>query len=260
MSHVRLEHLTFDLDTSLSTQSLMPPRRQADEDGVYVFFKQSDRILRESQFIVDSLPNVEMFSLERAIRLLYAICNVLEDLQDPRLTADQILAYRNRAINLAQPLVAFQNQPPPPRNIGTSVLPSEGRGRPRYDLDLVRAIELHDLGSSWESIADALGVTRQTLYNHLRAAGLPTHRPVFTEISDNDLDQIIAEISLAHPLSGSTIILGHLESRHIHIPVLRVQESLQRVDPVGVLLRYAQFFSLVGLTSNSNRTADGLAS
>ena len=51
------------------------------------------------------------------------------------------------------------------------------------------------------------------------------------------LDEIVAEIGRQHPFIGSTIMQGHLEARGIHISRTRVQQSLRRVDAIGVLVR-----------------------
>ncbi|KAK0241038.1 hypothetical protein EDD85DRAFT_726852, partial [Armillaria nabsnona] len=86
-------------------------------------------------------------------------------------------------------------------------------------------------------VAKAMGTTRGTMYNHLQRAGIPSERPEFTAISDAELDDVIAEISLAHPFIGSVIILGHLEAKGIHLPHERVQESLRRVDAIASCLQ-----------------------
>jgi hypothetical protein len=70
----------------------------------------------------------------------------------------------------------------------------------------------------------------------MKAEGRPTTRP-YTEISDKDLDDVIREIVLQHPYAGAVIMSGHLASKGIKLPLLRVQTSLKRVDPVGVMLR-----------------------
>lgn len=118
------------------------------------------------------------------------------------------------------------------------------RGRPRYNLDLQWAIQLHNSGSTWESIADVFGVSEQGLYYQLEREGIPTARPQPTQVEDDDLDFIISEISTQHPMAGYRIVQVHLEFRGILISEKRVQESLRRVDAVGVLLRYA-FFSIL---------------
>jgi hypothetical protein len=82
-----------------------------------------------------------------------------------------------------------------------------------------------------------MGVDRKTMFNHLKRAGIPTTRPLYTDIDDDNLDEHIAEISLAHPLAGSGIVQGHLNARGINVTRARVQESLRRVDAIGVTLR-----------------------
>lgn len=105
-------------------------------------------------------------------------------------------------------------------------------------IDIDRAVLLHNLGLSWDSIAKAMNVTRQTLYNHLDKAGLASARPEHTAITDEELDAKITEIAHDHPFIGSSIAMGHLQSRwNIHVPIKHVQDSFRRVDACGVLLR-----------------------
>ncbi|KAK7015753.1 Integrase catalytic domain-containing protein [Favolaschia claudopus] len=137
------------------------------------------------------------------------------------------------------PLDDFITNPPPPASASHSRLRTGRPGRPSYVLDLPRARLLYDLGNSYEQIAQALGVDRKTLYRQLEKAGIPRARRSFTAISDEALDEVVSEISLAHPFIGSVIVSGHLESRGIHLPRLRVQDSLRRVDEIGVLVRWA---------------------
>jgi hypothetical protein len=114
---------------------------------------------------------------------------------------------------------------------------TNSRGHPGYILDLDRAQELHHLGNTWENIADLMGVSRQTLYNQMAAHGCSTARQIWMDITDNDLDERVAEISLSHLFIGLAIVQGHLVAQGIHVPRLRLQESLKRVDSIGVLVR-----------------------
>lgn len=207
------------------------------EDPIHAFLLKAHTIVTEARFIVSSLPNVEPFSVERSLRLLSAVHHILSNIDDPFLPAAEIEGYQSLVIDTARPLAEFQEAPPPPRNIGTSRIYTGRPGRPRYVINLQRVVELHNLGSTWESIADAEGVSERSLYRHLERAGISIDRPSFTEISDDDLDAIVSGISARHPLAGSAIMLGHLEAQGIHVPVLRVQESLRRVDGLGVFVR-----------------------
>ncbi|KAK6989027.1 Integrase catalytic domain-containing protein [Favolaschia claudopus] len=168
---------------------------------------------------------------------LHGVHIVLLNLDDPWLSQAEIDGLIEIVLAIGSSLETFVNSPPPPHNIGTATVPPSGPGRPRYALDLDRALELHNLGNSWDAVADALGVRRLTLYNHLQRAGLSSGRLPFTTISDDELDEKISSISLLHPFAGSNIMSGHLEAIGIHVPVRRIQESLWRVDAIGVLVR-----------------------
>ncbi|KAF7354472.1 Integrase catalytic domain-containing protein [Mycena venus] len=217
----------------------MPRQSQPvkDRDPVHSFLIHAGKILSEVQFIIDSIPNVEPFSVERGLRQLHAIHYVLTTMEDEWLAQSEIDNLIETVLTAGLALEQFQNAPAPPRNVGT-VRDISTSGRPRYIIDLDRAIELHDMGNGWDAVADALGVCRRTLYYHLERAGISPARPVFTNIDDDTLDEKVAEISLKHPFAGGSIVLGHLEAEDIHLPIARVQESLRRVDAIGVIVRW----------------------
>jgi hypothetical protein len=200
------------------------------DDQTHSFLLHADRVIAEANFIINSLPNVEPFSAERALRNLYSVYHILSDLDDQWLTAGDVDELADHVLDTAEPLYQFLKNPPPPDGPVHTFIYTKRRGRPRFRLNLTRAIELHDLGCTWESIAQALGITRQTLYNHLSAAGLSTARPVYTEIEDDDLDELVASIIVDHPLAGSNIVSGHLLSRGFRVPVLRTYWSVCSVS------------------------------
>jgi hypothetical protein len=176
-------------------------------------------------------------SVERIVHQLEAVQTILlylDDLATTQAEIDQPVAFVNY---LLMPLEEFLAVPPLAANTNIPHEHTSSRGRPSYILDLQCAHELHALENTWEDIARAMGVTSQTLYNHMATSGISTSRREFTEISDEDLYELVAEISLKHPFVGSTIVHGHLEAQQVHVPRLRVQESLRRVDAIGVLVR-----------------------
>jgi len=210
----------------------------SSSDPLNQFLKNADKLVQEARFIITSFPNAETQSVERAIRQLHAINTILSNVEDEYLTSTEIDNLQDLVNSLIQPLEEFLAADPLPRNVGTSTEPRTGkRGRPRYEVDLHRAVELHNLGNSWESVADAMGIARRTMYYHLREAGISSARKAFTEIEDDELDEKVSEISLKHPLAGASIVQGHLEGESIHVSIERVRESLRRVDAIGVLLR-----------------------
>ena len=111
-----------------------------NEDLTNAFFFHADHIVQDAQFIEDSIPNVEIFSVEQALRQLHAIHLVLLNLDDNWLDSTKIDGLIQKVIDISQPLQASLDSPPPPSNIGTSTIPSTGHGCPRYNVDLDEAL------------------------------------------------------------------------------------------------------------------------
>ncbi|KAK0145956.1 hypothetical protein N1851_015113 [Merluccius polli] len=63
---------------------------------------------------------------------------------------------------------------------------------------------------------------------------------LLTPIEDNSLDETVTQILQQHPMSGYRMMVGHLNAQGIRIQRQRVQESMRRVDPGGVLMRTLQ--------------------
>ncbi|XP_041860719.1 uncharacterized protein LOC121652157 isoform X2 [Melanotaenia boesemani] len=63
---------------------------------------------------------------------------------------------------------------------------------------------------------------------------------LLTPLDDKDLDEKVTQILQHQPNCGYKMMLGHLNAQGIHIQRQRVQDSMRRVDPHGVLLRTLQ--------------------
>ncbi|KAJ7077621.1 hypothetical protein C8R44DRAFT_863231 [Mycena epipterygia] len=202
------------------------------------FFMECHQISKEAQFLVDSLPNVETTAVEHACRQLNAVREILIALNDPHSTPANLEHLIEYVDTLLYPLDAFLSNPPFPPHTHIPRRRTGQRGHPAYDLDLDRAILLHDPGNTWEDIAIAIGVSRSMLYRHMEDGGLSTARKEWSDLTNDEIDELVSEISLAHPFVGTTIVMGHLEAREVHLPRARVQESLRRVDHIGVLVQF----------------------
>ncbi|KAJ8093926.1 hypothetical protein PM082_009804 [Marasmius tenuissimus] len=207
-------------------------------DRTHAFLLHAETVVHEAARIADSLPDAEEFAVECAMRQLLRIFHILSNLEDEYLTLDECEALIQVIVEVATPLSEFLKQPPS-SNPRIHFVYSGRPGRPRFQLNLNRLVDLHNLGCTWQSIANAVGVTRRTLYNHLSIAGLSKARPLYDNISDDELDELIASISLLHPLAGSVIVRGHLEAHGFRVPPLRIQESLRRVDAIEVFVRWS---------------------
>ena len=108
-------------------------------DNISAFLLHAKKVIQEAKFIVQSLPNAEVFSVEHALRLLYSVYHILLDIDDPGFTQDHQEALEEDIIETALPLHEFLQQPPPPRNINASYIYTKKLARPRYRLNLQRA-------------------------------------------------------------------------------------------------------------------------
>src|SRR3977135_2633262 len=214
----------------------MPPQ-VCEDDEAGRFLQEAQRVVEEAQRIVESLPDVEIHAIELAIRQLCRIRDILRSLEDEYIPAAQNAALVSSVVRLTDFLQeSLANINPPSVPAPTSVATGR-KGRPPVQIDLANCQRLHKAGNSWSSIAEAHGISRQTLYNHFGKAGLPTARKSFAEITDYELDELVAAITLERPFIGQHIVIGHLEHLGLHVPVKRVELSLRCVDDVGVMIR-----------------------
>ncbi|KAK6972277.1 hypothetical protein R3P38DRAFT_2449670, partial [Favolaschia claudopus] len=112
------------------------------DDPVHNFLAHAQRIMQDAR-LVEALPNAEVFAAERSLRQLHGVHIVLLNLDDPRLSQEEIDGLIELVLGIGSSLETFVNSPPPPHNIGTATVPPSGPGRPRYALNLDRALELH---------------------------------------------------------------------------------------------------------------------
>ena len=121
-------------------------------------------------------------------------------------------------------------------------LSQTGRGRKRYEITKDQLEHLRSLYFSWEAIARILQVSLSTLQRRRRELGVNT--PAYSEISDDELDEIYRSVtgsSSTGPLTpniGRRRFIGALRSRGWSIQRWRVSDCLRRMDPVGTALRW----------------------
>ena len=90
---------------------------------------------------------------------------------------------------------------------------ASGVGRPSLQIDITKVMQLQKLGLSMTKISDIIGV-RSTLYKGLEYTDLVG----FTNLSDQQLDQLIASYKETHPHDGERMVIGFLRSQNIHVP------------------------------------------
>ncbi|KAG9041672.1 hypothetical protein FS837_011900 [Tulasnella sp. UAMH 9824] len=215
-------------------------------DAINEFLRHCQKVTTDARLLKDSLPNVDIPAAKRSVTLLQAITTALDSLDDPWLEPEDIRSAQQEVLENLLPLEQFLSSGP----VGQSTarrrfLYSGNAGRPPLDIDLEAALELHRVGNSWDSVARALGTVQSVLMDHLKKAGHLSERPAFTDITDDELDEVVAEIIMEHPFIGGAIVHGHLESREIRVPRRQVTECLQRIDSVGVLVRFRSWAGII---------------
>ena len=117
-----------------------------------------------------------------------------------------------------------------------------GPGRGLYDISKDQLEHLRSLFFSWPKIADMLQVSVSTIQRRRKEFGLHDKFESYSDITDDELDEIYASItgnSSEGPLTpniGRRCFIGALRSRGLRIQRWRVSDCLCRVDPVGTAL------------------------
>ena len=90
------------------------------------------------------------------------------------------------------------------------------------------------LEDGFNSIKDIalLSVSESTVYHRMGCYGLSQLQ--FTEITENELDEVVAEITREYPSCGEGLLKQILAHRGIKVQRMRLCDSVQRVDHEGV--------------------------
>ena len=62
----------------------------------------------------------------------------------------------------------------------------------------------------------------------------------FSDINDNQLDELVRQVSNDHPNFGIRMIKGYLQSKGWRVQRDRIRSSLLRTDPIGLMQRWQQ--------------------
>jgi len=106
----------------------------------------------------------------------------------------------------------------------TEVTTLAGRtGRPKYNIEMETLSELCELNFSVHYIAKFMGVSCRTVSRWMREFGLSTKK--YSNLSDQDLNRLVAQIKNEMPSAGYRMVKGRLQSMGIHIQWRRVARS-----------------------------------
>ena len=85
-------------------------------------------------------------------------------------------------------------------------------------------------------IASMLGVSLRTLRRRMTDVGLSVN-DFYSAISDSDLDRAVSALKVQYPNSGYRMMAGLLLQQGVRVKQMQLRESMQRVDPNGIVLR-----------------------
>ena len=113
--------------------------------------------------------------------------------------------------------------------------PRPGRSKFEVSRDQLQYFIEHNFTAV--QIANMLGVSLSTVRRRMREHHVDSSQP-FSQITDEQLDNLVIEIKQAHPRCGYRMVIGHLRSQGLKSQQHRVRASVRRVDPEGTLVRW----------------------
>ena len=115
------------------------------------------------------------------------------------------------------------------------------RGRPFLHINIDQVEMLRHVGYTWQEVADAIGVSRTTLWRRLQEQNVTLSS--YTDISDHDLDDLVKTIQHNFPNAGLAMTQGHLRSEGVCVQRHRLRQSVARNDPIRRNVRWHQVLS-----------------
>ncbi|KAH3829073.1 uncharacterized protein LOC127880799 [Dreissena polymorpha] len=111
------------------------------------------------------------------------------------------------------------------------------RGRPLYVISREQLEYLVEAGFKRRAIASLLQVSDSVIKRSLRSYGISI-RGRYSSISNEELDNLVREITDGNQTLGQRMVQGHLQSLGHRVQRQRVADSLIRVDEAAVAMRW----------------------
>ena len=61
---------------------------------------------------------------------------------------------------------------------------------------------------------------------------------MFSDIGDDERDEIVREAANSHPNFGLRMMKGYLQSKGVRVQRKRIRYSFLRIDPIGLMQRW----------------------
>ncbi|PPQ87516.1 hypothetical protein CVT24_010589 [Panaeolus cyanescens] len=112
------------------------------------------------------------------------------------------------------------------------------RGRPAKKIHYEALEWAATCNMSQTAIARLFGVNQNLLAEQMKEAGFPTDQDRYTDIRENDLDDLVREVVSARPDTGLAYLTGQLRAQYkLRVKRWRLKESLRKVDQTGTAIR-----------------------
>lgn len=183
-------------------------------------------LLRQLQNLDSDRLDAVIFRLEQLASHVIRLCDInLVDDEIQHLVMDTMLKLqRVEQLNTGGPFTV-------------EVVHSGRPGRPCLDIsrDQLNYFLTYEL--SVPDIAQALGVSQSTLFRRMQKYGLSVRQNV-APMSDEELDEKVKGILEEFPNAGCRRVISQLTVAGLKPSQMRVRESMRRVDPEGVAVRW----------------------
>lgn len=196
------------------------------EDRLFRLYDSAEEYCTKARQLLTAYPQGDPLQRDHVLRRLRAFIPILIAIDDPDVPRMHIDNMLNEIEDCARQLAGLAPVDHAPNFI---LVRSGGRGRPQIQLPLQLMYDLYQQGSTWEDIADMVGVDRTTIYRRFKDAGIETVR-TYSNIPDGELDAIIRRYFGEHPDDGQQILNGHLLALGHRVPRDRLRASVHRVD------------------------------
>ncbi len=119
----------------------------------------------------------------------------------------------------------------------TSLIASNGKGRPRYDLPMDQLVYFVEHGFTCSRISEMLGISQRTIRRRMSEYGISIWQ-MYSSVTDPELKELITEAHESFPNAGYRFIHGWLMQKGFRVQEHRVRQLMREVDPVGVTNRF----------------------
>ena len=200
------------------------------EDVRQQFIQHYTRNVREICRMLESTPNEDTYdsityridSMKSFLARCEGVINIPKDIY--------------RYLNEAERIITESQQRSEVVGYRASIIFTNDRGRPSYDLPKEQLQLFLDLGFSVPEMADMIGTSISTVKRRLTMYSLSVGQK-YSNITNEYLDEQVSQVLELFPNCGYRRMLGHLATRGLRVREIGVRESMHRVDPNGVLLR-----------------------